>query len=124
MKHWTEANGRLGFTSHGFYFNGQKRMFELRPGADVQSPRFIVKRNADYVFNILAFDNNSKYFRVYFCKRKKGSKFLNYDIRQLVFDGSPKWTNGPVFDNTKAIKKTFQFNVGDFDDGYLQFEYD
>lgn len=124
LKHWTEANGRLGFTAHNFYFNGQKRMFELRPGADVQSPRFIVKRNADYVFNILAFDNNSKYFRVYFCKRKKGSKFLNYDIRQLVFDGSPKWTNGPVFDNTKAIKKTFQFNVGDFDDGYLQFEYD
>ena len=123
LKHWTEANGRLGFTSHGYYFNGQKRMFELRPGAVVQSPRFIVKRNADYVFNILAFDNNSKYFRVYFCKRKKGSS-ADFEQKQLVFNGSPKWTNGPVFDNTKAIKKTFKFNVGDFDDGYLQFEYD
>lgn len=123
LKHWTEANGRLGFTSHGYYFNGQKRMFELRPGAVVKSPRFIVKRNTDYIFNILAFDSNSKYFRVYFCKRKKGSS-ADFEQKQLVFDGSPKWTNGPVFDNTKAIKKTFKFNVGDFDDGYLQFEYD
>lgn len=123
LKHWTEVNGRLSFTSHGYYFNGQKRMFELRPGAVVQSPRFIVKRNADYVFNILAFDNNSKYFRVYFCKRKKGSS-ADFEQKQLVFDGSPKWTNGPVFDNAKAIKKTFKFNIGDFDDGYLQFEYD
>lgn len=123
LKYWTEANGRLGFTTHGFYFNGQKRMFELRPGAVVKSPRFIIKRNADYIFNILAFDNNSKYFRVYFCKRKKGSS-ADFEQKQLVFNGSPKWTNGPVFDNTKAIKKTFKFNVGDFDDGYLQFEYD
>ena len=123
LKHWTEANGRLSFTSHGYYFNGQKRMFELRPGAVVTSPRFIVKRNTDYIFNILAFDSNSKYFRVFFLKRKKGST-ANYDVSQLVFNGSPKWTNGPVFDNTKAIKKTFKFNVGDFDDGYLQFEYD
>ena len=123
LKYWTEANGRLNFTAHSFYFNSQKRMFELRPGAVVKSPRFIVKRNTDYIFNILAFDNNSKYFRVYFCKRKKGSS-ADFEQKQLVFDGSPKWTNGPVFDNTKAIKQTFKFNVGDFDDGYLQFEYD
>jgi phage minor structural protein len=123
LKYWTEANGRLGFTSHPFYFNGQKRMFELRPGAVVQSPRFIVKRNADYIFNILAFDNNSKYFRVYFCKRKKGSS-ANFEQKQLVFDGQPRWVDGAVFDNGKTVKKSFKFNVGDYDDGYLQFEYD
>ena len=123
LKYWTEADGRLGFTAHTFYFNGQKRMFELRPGAIVKSPRFIVKRNADYTFNILGFDNNSKYFRVYFCKRKKGSS-ADFEEKQLVFDGSPKWTNGPVFSNEKTVKKSFKFNVGDFDDGYLQFEYD
>ena len=123
LKYWTEVNGRLGFTAHKFYFNGQKRMFELRPGAVVKSPRFIVKRNADYTLNILGFDNNSKYFRVYFCKRKKGSS-ADFEEKQLVFDGSPKWTNGPVFSNEKTVKKSFKFNVGDFDDGYLQFEYD
>lgn len=123
LKYWTEADGRLGFTAHSFYFNGQKRMFELRPGAIVKSPRFIVKRNADYTLNILGFDNNSKYFRVYFCKRKKGSS-ADFEEKQLVFDGRPQWTNGPVFSNKKTVKKSFQFNIGDFDDGYLQFEYD
>ena len=123
LKYWSEANGRLGFTSHSFYFNGQKRMFELRPGAVVTSPRFIVKRNADYIFNILAFDNNSKYFKVYFCKRKKGSS-MNFEQKQLVFDGQPRWVDGAVFDNGRTVKKSFKFNVGDYDDGYLQFEYD
>lgn len=123
LKYWTESNNRLGFTAHGFYFNGQKRMFELRPGAVVKSPRFIVKRNADYTLNVLGFDNNSKYFKIYFCKRKKGST-ADFEDKQLVFDGRPQWTDGPVFNNSKAVKKTFKFNIGEFDDGYLQFEYD
>lgn len=123
LKYWIEANGRLGFTAHSFYFNGQKRMFELRPGAVVKSPRFIVKRGADYVLNTLGFDNNSKYLRIYFCKRKKGST-ADFEEKQLVFDGRPQWTDGPVFNNSKAVKKTFKFNIGEFDDGYLQFEYD
>ena len=123
LKYWTEANGRLGFTAHSFYFNGQKRMFELRPGALVKSPRFIVKRNADYMLNILAFDNNSKYFRIYFCKRKKGVT-ADYEEKQLIFDGKPRWVDGAVFDNGRTVKKSFKFNIGEFDDGYLQFEYD
>lgn len=123
LKYWIEANGRLGFTAHSFYFNGQKRMFELRPGAVVKSPRFIVKRGADYVLNILGFDNNSKYFRIYFCKRKKGST-ADFEEKQLVFDGRPQWTDGPVLNNTKTVKKSFKFNIGEFDDGYLQFEFD
>ena len=123
LKYWTEANNRLGFTSHGFYFNGQKRMFELRPGANVKSPRFIVKRGADYTLNILGFDNNSKYLKIYFCKRKKGST-ADFEEKQLIYDGKPRWTNGPVFNNEKTVKKSFKFNIGECDDGYLQFEYD
>lgn len=123
LKYWSEANGRLSFTNHQFYFNGQKRMFELRPGAVVQSPRFIVKRGTDYMLNILGFDNNSKYFKIYFCKRKKGSA-TDFEEKQLVFDGNPQWADGPIFSNTKAVKKSFKFNVGEFDDGYLRFEYE
>lgn len=123
LKYWTEANGRLGFTAHSFYFNGQKRMFELRPGAVVKSPRFIVKRNTDYTLNVLGFDNNSKYFRVYISKRVKGSN-LDFQQRILIFNGQPRWVDGPVFDNTKTVKKSITFNVGEFDECYLQFEYD
>ena len=118
LKYWTEANNRLAFTAHKFYFNGQKRMFELRPGAVVQSPRFIVKRGADYMLNMLGFDANSKSFKVYFCKRKKGNT-ADFEEKQVIFEGS----GDPIFNSSKAIKKSFKFNVGDFDDGYLQIEY-
>ena len=123
LKYWTEANNRLAFTAHQFYFNGQKRMFELRPGAVVKSPRFIVKQNADYTLNFLGFDNNSKMFKVYFCKRRKGST-ADFEEKQLIYDGKPIRTDGPILNGSRAIKKSFQFNVGNFDDGYLQFEYE
>ena len=123
LKYWTEANNKLKLTAHQFYFNGQKRMFEFMTGAVVKSPRFIVKQNIDYMLNILGFDTNSKYFRIYFCKRKKGST-ADFEEKQLIFDGKPQWTDGPVFNNSKTVKKSFNFNVGNFDDGYLQFEYE
>lgn len=123
LKYWTEANNKLAFSAHQFYFNGQKRMFELRPGAVVQSQRFIVKQNADYTLNFLGFDNNSKMFKVYFCKRRKGS-ISEFEEKQLIYDGKTRWTDGPILDGNRAIIKSFQFNVGTFDDGYLQFEYE
>ena len=118
LKYWTEANGRLNFTAHQFYFNGQKNMFSLRPGAVVTSPRFIVKRNADYMLNMVGFDTNSKSFKVYFCKRKKGST-ADFEEKQVIFEKN----GSPIFNSDMAIKKSFKFNVGGFDDGYLQFEY-
>lgn len=118
LKYWTEANGRMSFTAHLYYFNGQKRMFLLSNGASVHSPRFIVKRNADYMLNMLGFDANSKSFKVYFCKRKKEST-ADFERKQLIFEKN----GSPIFDSSMAVKKSFKFNVGDFDDGYLQFEY-
>nr|DAX96716.1 MAG TPA: tail protein [Caudoviricetes sp.] len=118
LKYWEEANGRLSFTAHEFYFNGQKRMFELRPDAVVKSPRFIVKRGSDYMLNMIGFDANSKSFKIYFCKRKKGNT-ADFEEKQVIFEGS----GSTIFNSSKAVKRSFKFNVGDFDDGYLQFEY-
>ena len=118
LKYWTEANGLLKFTNHVFYFNGQKRMFEFWSGAVVQSPRFIIKRNADYMLNMLGFDANSRSFKIYFCKRRKGST-ADFEEKQVIFEGS----GSPIFNSNKAVKKSLNFNVGEFDVGYLQFEY-
>ena len=118
LKYWTEPNGRMSFTSHQFYFNGQKRMFSLRPGAMVQSPRFIVKRNKDYIFNITAFDANTKNVKISFCKRKKGST-SDFEEKQKIFNK----TGSPAFSSHEALKRTFKFNIGDFDEGYLLVEY-
>ena len=118
LKYWTEPNGRMSFTSHQFYFNGQKRMFSLRPGAMAQSPRFIVKRNKDYILNITAFDANTKNVKISFCKRKKGSS-ADFEEKQEIFNK----TGSPAFSSHEALKRTFKFNIGEFDEGYFLFEY-
>lgn len=118
LKYWNEPNGRMSFASHQFYFNGQKRMFSLRPGAMVQSPRFIVKRNKDYILNITAFDANTKNMKISFCKRKKGSS-SDFEEKQEIFNK----TGSPAFSSHEALKRTFKFNIGEFDEGYFLFEY-
>lgn len=118
LNYWTEANGRLSFTAHQFYLNGQKRMFQLSNGAEVHSPRFIVKQNTNYMFNLIAFDANTARFKIAFCKRRKGST-NDFDEMQIIFDK----TGNPAFDSSRAIKKSFSFNTGAFDEGYLLFSY-
>lgn len=118
LKYWTEANGRLNFTAHHFYLNGQKRMFLLRPGAFVHSPRFIVKQNTNYMLNLIAFDANTARFKIAFCKRRKGST-NDFDEMQIIFDK----TGSPAFNSDRAVKKSFSFNTGSFDEGYLLFNY-
>ena len=118
LKYWTEPNGKMSFTAHQYYFNGQKRMFLLRNGASVHSPRFIIKQNTNYMLNLIAFDANTSRVKITFCKRRKGS-INDFDEKQVIFDK----TGSPAFNSDKAIKKTFSFNTGAFDEGYLLFEY-
>lgn len=118
LKYWTEANGRLSFKTHHFYFNGQKRMFSLSNDSFVHSPRFIVKQNTNYMLNLIAFDANTARFKIVFCKRRKGST-NDFDEMQIIFDK----TGSPAFDSYRAVKKSFSFNTGAFDEGYLLFNY-
>ena len=118
LKYWTEPNGKMSFTAHQYYFNGQKRMFLLSNGASVHSPRFIIKQNTNYMLNLIAFDANTARVKITFCKRRKGS-INDFDEKQVIFDK----TGSPAFDSDRAVKKTFSFNTGAFDEGYLLFEY-
>lgn len=118
LKYWTEANGRMSFTAHYYYFNGQKRMFLLSNGASVHSPRFIIKQNTNYMLNLTAFDANTERFKIIFCKRRKGST-NDFDEMQTIFDK----TGSPAFNSDRAVKESFSFNTGAFDEGYLLFEY-
>lgn len=118
LKYWTEANGRMSFTAHKFYLNGQKRMFQLSSGSFVHSPRFLVKQNTNYMLNLIAFDANTARFKIAFCKRRKGST-NDFDEMQIIFDK----TGSPAFNSGRAVKKSFSFNTGAFDEGYLLFNY-
>ena len=120
LKYWNGDPSKFRFLAHQFYLNGQKRMFQLSSGAVVNSPRFIFKKNTDYMFNLIAFDANTARFRIELRKRKKNSSNQDYDEIQTIFDKS----GNPAFDSTRAVKKSFKFNTGDFDNGYLLFIYD
>ena len=95
-------------------------MFQLSNGAVVNSPRFIFKKNTDYMLNMLAFDANTARFTVELRKRKKNSANQDYDEIQTIFDK----TGNPAFNSERAFKRSFKFNTGDFDNGYLLFSYE
>ncbi len=120
LKYWNGDPKKFKFLEHQFYLNGQKRMFLLYNGAVVNSPRFIFKKNTDYTLNLLAFDTNTARVTIELRKRRKDSSNQDYDEIQTIYDA----TTNPAFDNTKAVKKSFKFNTGDFDNGYLLFSYD
>ena len=119
LKYWAGAPDKFKFQEHPFYLNGQKRMFLLFNGAAVNSPRFIFKRNTDYILNLLAFDANTAQVRITLRKRKKDSTNPDYDEVQTIFNK----IGNPAFNSDRAIKRSFKFNTGDFDNGYLLFQY-
>ena len=119
LKYWGGAPNEFHFREHEFYMNGQKRMFLLDSGALVYSQRFIFKRNTDYILNLLAFDTNTARVRITLRKRKKDSSNQDYDEVQTIFDK----TGSPAFSSERAMKRSFKFNTGNFDNGYLVFQY-
>lgn len=119
LKYWSGASDKFKFQEHHSYLNGQKRMFLLYNGAVVNSPRFIFKRNTDYILNLLAFDANTAQVRITLRKRKKDSTNPDYDEVQTIFNK----TGTPAFNSDRAVKRSFKFNTGDFDNGYLLFQY-
>lgn len=119
LKYWYGDPNKFHFREHEFYMNGQKRMFLLDSGALVYNQRFIFKRNTDYILNLLAFDTNTARVRITLRKRKKDSANSDYDEVQTIFDK----TGSPAFSSERALKRSLKFNTGDFDNGYLVFQY-
>lgn len=117
LKYWNGASDKFKFLEHEFYLNGQKRLFLLENRVVVGSPWFIFKRNTDYTLNLLAFDTNTANVRITLRKYKKDTN--SPEVVQTIFEK----TGNPAFDSTRAVKKSFKFNTGDFDKGYLVFEY-
>lgn len=119
LKYWNGDPSKFHFLEHQFYMNGQKRIFLMDSGALVYNQRFIFKRNTDYILNLLAFDSNTARVRITLRKRKKDSSNPDYDEVQTIFDK----TGSPAFSSERALKRSFKFNTGDFDNGYLVFQY-
>ena len=116
FKYWEGQN--LERWDHKFYFNGQKYMFMLKQVSWMKSPRFLLKKNTDYMLNFFGFNSgNTKNLKISIRKRKKGQT-NDYTASETLFNKSEK----PILDTTKAVKKSIKFNTGDFDEGYLYIE--
>lgn len=116
LNYWETQS--VNFQSHGFYFNGQKRMFALTGVSWMKSPRFLLKKNTAYMLNFFGFNSgNTKSLKVYIRKRKKGET-QDYTSEELLFNP----TTIPFLSHREAVKKSFSFNTGDFDEGYLYIE--
>lgn len=116
FKYWEGQN--LERWDHEFYFNGQKHMFMLKQISWMRSPRFLLKKNTDYMLNFFGFNSgNTKNLKISIRKRKKGQT-NDYTASETLFNKSDK----PILDTTKAVKKSIKFNTGDFDEGYLYIE--
>lgn len=116
LQFWETQN--VNFHSHVFYFNGQKRMFALTGVSWMKSPRFLLKENTSYMLNFFGFNSgNTKSLKVFIRKRKKGET-QDYTSEELLFNP----TTIPFLSHREAVKKSFKFNTGDFDEGYLYIE--
>lgn len=116
LQYWGTQS--VNFQSHVFYFNGQKRMFALTGVSWMKSPRFLLKKNTSYMLNFFGFNSrNTKSLKVFIRKRKKGET-QDYTSEELLFNP----TTIPFLSHVEAVKKSFKFNTGDFDEGYLYIE--
>ena len=119
LNFWNAYPNTMEVTQHPAYFNGQKNMFLFKNGSVTGTQRFIFKKNTDYTLNFLALDNNSTSVRISLRKRTKESPNPDYDQNQVIFEN----TGSPVFASDKVVKRSFTFNTGEFDNGYLLIQY-
>lgn len=114
-----QQNPNLSVSQHAYYYNSAKPLFLLKTSSSVpaSTPRFSVKRNTDYSFNIQTFaTGNIKGVDIYFLGRKSNETSKNYTkaVRFKAHTGSPSVTG--------LAKWHLTFNSGECDEGYIRID--
>lgn len=114
-----QQNPNLSVSQHPFYYNSAKPLFLLKTSSSVpaSTPRFPVKRNTDYSFNIQSFaTGNIKGVDIYFLGRKSSETGKNYTkaVRFKAHTGSPSVAG--------LAKWHLTFNSGECDEGYIRID--
>lgn len=114
-----QQNPNLSVSQHPYYYNSAKPLFLLKTSSSVpaSTPRFPVKRNTDYSFNVQTFGTgNVKGVDIYFLGRKSSETDKNYTkvVRFKTHTGSPS-TAG-------LVKWHLTFNSGECDEGYIRID--
>ena len=114
-----QQNPNLSVSQHPYYYNSAKPLFLLKTSSSVpaSTPRFSVKRNTDYSFNIQTFaTGNIKGVDIYFLGRKSNETSKNYTkaVRFKAHTGSPSVTG--------LAKWHLTFNSSECDEGYIRID--
>lgn len=116
-----QANANLSVSTHGFYYNGTRKLFRLdnntNSGVPAATKRFSVKRNTDYSLNIQTFaTGNIKGLTIYFLGRKSNETDQQFTkiVNVKSHIGSPSVT--------QAVKWHLKFNSGDCDEGFIRID--
>lgn len=114
-----QQNPNLSVSQHPFYYNSTKPLFLLKTSSSVpaSTPRFSVKRNTDYSFNIQTFaTGNIKGVDIYFLGRKSDEtdKTFTNVVNFKSHNGSPSTTG--------VVKWHFTFNSGECDEGFIRID--
>lgn len=114
-----QQNPNLSVSQHPYYYNSAKPLFLLKTSSTVpaSTPRFSVKRNTDYSFNIqTSATGNIKGVDIYFLGRESNETSKNYTkaVRFKTHTGSPSATG--------LAKWHLTFNSGECDEGYIRID--
>ena len=114
-----QQNPNLSVSQHPYYYNSAKPLFLLKTSSSVpaSTPRFSVKRNTDYSFNIQTFATGDiKGVDIYFLGRKSSETGKNYTkaVRFKAHTGSPSVTG--------LAKWHLTFNSGECDEGFIRID--
>ena len=119
MNEWTSKQNLGRLVKHGFYHNSQKDLMRLSNSTQsdifLNSPRFELERNTDYVLNFRGFNNGALVSYDVFILGRKAGETSDFSIAKKVIDSKKLSTS-------RCEDVSITFNSGEMDNAYIRFD--
>lgn len=119
MNEWTSKQNLGILVKHGFYHNGQKNLMRLSNSTQsdifLNSPRFELERNTDYVLNFRGFNNGALVSYDVFILGRKAGETSDFSIAKKVVDAQKLSTS-------RCEDVSITFNSGEMDNAFIRFD--
>ena len=116
---WTSKQNLGRLVKHGFYHNSQKVLMRLSNSTQsdifLNSPRFELERNTDYVLNFRGFNNGALVSYDVFILGRKAGETSDFSIAKKVVDAQKLSTS-------RCEDVSITFNSGEMDNAYIRFD--
>ena len=116
---WTSTQNFGRLVKHGFYHNSQKDLMRLSNSTQsdifLNSPRFELERNTDYVLNFRGFNNGALVSYDVFILGRKAGETSDFSIAKKVIDSKKLSTS-------RCEDVSITFNSGEMDNAYIRFD--